>query len=42
MKGDVKRNIIESLPQDTAFTAKDVLEAIKGKTEQLPHWLTKQ
>lgn len=42
MKGDVKRNIIESLPQDTTFTAKDVLEAIKGKTELLPPLTTVQ
>lgn len=42
MKGDVKRNIIESLPQDTTFTAKDVLEAIKGKTEKLPPLTTVQ
>lgn len=36
MKGDVKKDIIESLPTSQTFSAKDVMEAIKGKTGILP------
>lgn len=42
MKGDVKRNIIELLPKDKTFTARDVWEAIKGKTEISPPLTTVQ
>lgn len=42
MKGDIKRNIIASLPQDKTFTANDVLEVIGEMTESLPPLATVQ
>lgn len=36
MKGDVKKDIIESIPTSKTFSAKDIMEAIKGKTGILP------
>lgn len=42
MKGDIRRHIIESLPKERTFSAKDILEAIKGKTEVIPSLSTVQ
>lgn len=36
MKGDVKKDIIESIPKSQTFSAKDIMEAIKGKAGILP------
>lgn len=36
MKGDIKRHITQLLPKDEPFTAKDIMEVIKDKTETLP------
>lgn len=36
MKGNVKRNIVESIPKSQTFSAKDIMEAIKDKTGILP------
>lgn len=36
MKGDVKKDIIESIPTSQTFSAKDIMEAIKDKAGILP------
>lgn len=36
MKGDVKKEIIESIPKNQTFSATDLMEAITGKTGILP------